>query len=398
MNRITNVSPLLFAMVLCGCPADDNNGKETDDTGGGTVEVPSFTFLTEVNAQGIDGDVGADALDQHRVANTVFSAVQLALAEPQVQSRLQVDNGGGRSNHCWTAPPVAQTNFIIDYTPCANDGITGGIYIDDTPQGPVIIEFLNFTFDESREISGAVALDSATADSSMEWLMYDADPNAPSPDTRAPISVEIDGNGFLFGTSGGGALDLQFNSWNQWGAVTVSSVGAEATVLAGGTVAEDLFTTNKPSDALSGPLAWTNCRCPYFGKQTYAFDLDITEISVDLDKVDSEDDDEDDPEMSFFKEANVTGSALLTTTACGEYEVEFTPTEEPTVIVTGPELRAEIGRLCDVALIEEVKCIGFLAAADEVDTLTVTITENKMQAAAETTVRNNFDTSFCKIQ
>jgi len=397
MRAMTRLAVLLFLAPLGGC-AGDGGGAKDSDTGATPVVVPAIALKTEVNAQGIEGAVGADALDQHRVVNTVQSAIQLALAEEQVVARLQVDNGSLRSNHCWTAPPVAQTNFTIDYSGCEDDGMSGGIFIDDTPQGPVVIEFLNFTFDEERTITGAVALDSSTSNGTLEWALYDTVSSSPSPTTPSPVSVEIDGASFFFGITGGGDLDLQFNSWAQWGVATVTSLGAEGTVLAGGTVAEDLLSTDKPSQSMAGPLSWTSCRCPYVGTQVFDFGLDITTVLVDLDKLEEEDDGEDDPEMSFQKEVNVMGTAELTTVGCGDYEVVFTADSEPTVVVQGAEMRAEVQRLCDIALLEEAKCQGFLDAADQVSDITVTIGAARMQAAAEETVRNDFDTGFCKVE
>jgi len=92
------------------------------------------------------------------------------------------------------------------------------------------------------------------------------------------------------------------------------------------------------------------------------------------------------------------GTAELTTVGCGDYEVVFTADSEPTVVVQGAEMRAEVQRLCDIALLEEAKCQGFLDAADQVSDITVTIGAARMQAAAEETVRNDFDTGFCKVE
>jgi hypothetical protein len=396
MRAMTRLAVLLFLAPLGGCGGDEA-GSGDSDTGGTLVVVPTIVFKTAVNAQGIEGEVGADALDQHRVVNTVQSAIQLALAEEQVVARLQVDNGSVRSNHCWSAPPVAQTNFTIDYSGCEDDGMTGGIFIDDTPQGPVVIEFLNFTFDDERTITGAVALDSNGTDDTLEWALYDTVSSAPSPTSPSPVGVEIDGASFFFGITGGGDLDLQFNSWAQWGVTTVTSLSGEGTVLAGGTVSDDLLGSDKPSQSMAGPLSWTSCRCPYVGTQVFDFGLDISTVLVDLDKLEEEDDDEDDPEMSFGKDVVVEGMAELTTIGCGDYEVVFTADSEPTVVVQGAEIRSEIQRLCDIALLEGPKCQGFLDASDQVSEITVTIGAAKMQAAAEETVRNDFDTGFCRV-
>ena len=394
MGWMTNLSPLIFAAFVVGCGSGDG-GKDGDtDSDAVVVEIPEFTFNTAVNAGSIEGEVGADALDHHRVLNTVMSAIQVVLAEDQVVARLQVDNGSRRMDKCWNAPPVAQTNFVIDYNGCEDDGMTGGVYVDDTPQGPVVFEFLNFTFDDSRTLTGAVALDSSTADGNLEWALYDTVANAPSPNTPSPVGVAIDGTAFSFGIVGGADLDLQFNTIAQWGVVSVGTLGGQGTVLAGGTDAADLQSSNKPSASMSG--AWASCRCPYIGTQVYDFDLVISEVTIDLDKLDTEDDDFDDPDMSFLKDVTVEGSAEVSTVACGEYEVVFTPASEPTVVVTGPEIRAEIGRLCDIALIEETKCLGFLNAAEDVGELIVTIGNAKMQAAAEDTVRTQFDGGFCR--
>jgi len=400
MGLMKNVSPLLFAVLVAGCGAPSETDKTADsdsDTDTFTGTIPEIDFGSEVNAATITADVGSDALDHHQVVNTVLSGIQLALAEDQVISRLQVDNGSRRSNHCWTAPPVAQTNFTIDYTPCSGDGISGGIHIDDTPQGPVVFQFLNFTFDDSRTIDGAIAFDSAVVGGNLEWQLYNADPDQPSPDNPSPVTVEIDGTPFVYGLTGGASLDLLNDSAAQWGVATVSSLGGDGTVLIGGTDPAELQSSDRPSAAAAGPLIWTSCRCPYAGTQVFEFVMDVTEVTVDLDKLELDDDGEDDPEMSFFKEAQATGTAEVTNVGCGEYETVFTADSEPTVVITAGEMRSQIQLLCDIALLEDGKCIGFLNAADAAGEVVVTLGAAKLQKEAENRVTTSFDSGFCRI-
>ncbi len=399
LRNIWVTGPLLaFSIGLTGC-GGDKDGPGTIDTDPPTPP-PNFTLKPVVSATGFTAALPPEAIEAQQVVNTFTSTVSTVVADEKVQDRLN-SNGGGDFRYglldCWTRPDNPMFSFSIDYTGCSSFEMGGGVYVADHPSGPVLFEFLNFQLSD-RTIGGTMALDTRDAfNSPLFWQVYNTDSTSPGLENPVQIGVTLDGSNRGLAYVGGASIDFLNQEWAIWGEATISGGDAPVTVIHGGRAPGDVDPDDPPgSDALKSSLNWLECRCPTSGLSTYEMEVDFTEVTVDIDDMETEPDGVDDPEIAIPVEHSVPGTAFVTHIGCGEYDVEF-EAEATSVLLEKNRLLGAITHQCDILVINDAaRCLALINAVNELGDMQVEVSQEEITSTAKLAVENGFDTLWCR--
>lgn len=412
MDRVRH---FVLLVALVGCKGDDGDGNDADTDTGDDGPV-SFTFVDSVTAVGYDAQVAPEAIAAHQVSSMLLASTAIVVADEKVQDRLNTDGAGSSETErfgdgfrpgaldCWQRPQFPMFSFTIDYTTCADSYLmSGGVFVNDHPSGPLLFEYNNFQFTGPgtiREMGGVLALDTRGAfPEPLYWEIYNTDSDNPAPDNLVPLGIEIDR--VLYGVSytGGASVDFLNQQWSMWGVATIGPAEDPITVVHGGRVPEDVA-PDDPSgaDVLKTPLNWLECRCPTSGVSTLDMPLDIATVTVDIDDLEAEPDDIDDPTMEIPVNFSLEGQGILTTTGCGEYDVEY-QTQSVAIPVTRDQLVGALSFQCATFAVEgELRCAAMVAAANQIaQDLTIEVRQEDATATALDAVEQDFDTAWCKI-
>lgn len=398
---------LSLAFVLAGC----NGGKDKDDHTGDTdthVGPPNIEFLPSVRATTYDAALAPEVVEAHQASTALLAGLSVVAADPKVQDRLRVDGEGAPSGFragsldCWERPEFPMFSFTLDYTGCSEYLMSGGVFVEDHPSGPLLFTFLDWAVDD-RKVGGTMSFDTRGAyDAPMFWQLYPTDEADPGPDTPLPIylSLKTDNGQQRFASSytGGANVDFLTQQISVWGVLTTGPQEAPVTVVHGATVPEDVPPDDpRDADVLQTPLNWLSCRCPTSGTESYDMPLHFTEVIIDLDDLEVEPDDVDDPDLVIPVDYDLVGKATLHHTGCGEYDVEY-DAPAAAIELSADRLIGVISFQCDTLAINDVaRCNALIGAARALGTLTVEIGAAEATATALTAVEESFDTDFCRL-
>lgn len=393
MRAFTAVLALAF---VAGC----GKGGKSDDTGtgGGTNKIPEIEFGDAANAKAVRGSITDDAVTAQAATNLLLGAIGLAFSDHAVQEKMGDHVDPNRDHNCWTSPDFPLSTFTLDYTDCLDDfGISGGLIFNDDPLGPNSFDFKTITFNDTRTINGGVGFD-ATGASNLHWTVYDTVAAAPTPDTRVPLDVTIDGREGTITYDGGGFMRLLNANYAAWGVIEWTPYGGNpATVLVGSTNAAELTLPDEPAEPASLSNAYETCRCPTNGLMSLEVGYELEEVDVDLDDLKTTDDGVDDPEVVLFVSGGTSGQIEARNTACGEWENTYMGTDEVQVEVSSDDLQDAIQLLCDTAVITDgARCTGLRQAAANISSITVTVGTNRLATAIEQETNVSFDTAYCR--
>ena len=412
MHRVRH---LVLFVALAGCKGDNGDDPDADtDTGDGGPA--SFEFRSSVTAVEYAALVAPEAIAAHRASSMMLASTAIVVADEKVQDRLNTDGAGSSETErggdawrpgaldCWVRPQFPMFSFTIDYTPCEDTYfMSGGVFVNDHPSGPLLFEYNNFQIQGPgtlREIGGVLALDTRGAfPEPLYWEIYNTDSDNPAPDNLVPLGIEIDR--VLYGVSytGGASVDFLNQQWSMWGVATIGPEENPYTVVHGGRVPEDV-SPDDPSgaDVLKTPLNWLECRCPTSGVSALDMPLEIATVTVDIDDLEAEPDDIDDPTMAIPVNFELSGQAVLTAKGCGEYDVEY-QTQDVAIPVTRDQLVGALSFQCATFAVEgELRCQAMVAAANQLEgDLTIEVRPEDATATALDAVEQDFDTSWCKI-
>ncbi|MEZ4237673.1 MAG: hypothetical protein R3F59_16300 [Myxococcota bacterium] len=398
---------LAIITAATACNGDKDGTSQPTDSG--TSDQPIvFELKSSTTATSFEAGVVPLALQAHQVSSMLVASTALVVADEKVQDRLNTDGGGDLRRaaplRCWNRPDYPMFSFTLDYTGCAGYGISGGVFVNDHPAGPLLFDFNNLAFQpdgQVREIGGVLGLDTIGAyPEPLYWQTYDTDQTEPGPDNRIPVTVSLDGQRFGVSYSGGAAVDFLGQTWSMWGVATITGLNDESlTVVQGARLPEEVA-PDEPTgdDVLKSPLNWLECRCPTSGLEALDMPLHFEQVSIDIDDLEVEPDDVDDPVVDVPVDYELAGQGVLTHTGCGEYDVDY-QSEAATIPVPLDQLVGSISFLCSTHVIDdERRCAALIAAAAGIGgDLQVAISPEEAQGIARSAVDSDFDTTWCQV-
>ncbi len=385
---------VLAAAVAAGC--GKGGSGEDSGTGTGGTTAPSLSFKAQVNSKAVSGGVTAAGVDAQRATNLLMGAIGLAFADGRVRAGLAGIADPG-TQVCWYGPGIPQSYFTLDYTPCEDQGISGGLIFNDDPLGPVGLDFKNVGFGGTRHIDGAVGLDDTGAEN-LHWAAYDTDGDQPVSTNRIPFDVTVDGVEGTLTFDGGVFLRALNNNTAAWGVVQFQPYGGDPVqVLVGGTDAAALTGAQEAPEPASLTWAYESCRCPTVGLYAMELTYEVREVDFDLDDLLEGDDAVDDPVVTLQAGGEVSGPVEARMTDCGEWDIAFTGEATLDVPVSSDELKDAIQNLCDTAVIADgERCTALLLAADKVSEVTVQVGANRLANAIANDAAIDFDNAYCR--
>lgn len=401
-----SISRALPASVLLAACNGNGDGQGTDDDTDGPEPPPYFEFVSTVEPKFFDAEVAEEAIDAHRVSSMLLAATSVVVADEKVQDRLNVDGGGStlRAAYlaCWSRPQYPMFSFAIDYTPCSSFQMGGGVFVDDHASGPLLFEFENFSiFPDAitRSITGTLALDTRDAfPAPLYWQAYNTDSDNPGLDNPVPIGVNLDRKSYGTAYAGGASVDFLAQQWSMWGTLTIGE-SDPLVVVHGGRVPEDVA-PDEPSgaDVLKSSLNWLSCRCPTSGISSYDMPLHFSEVTLDIDDLEVDPDEVDDPDLVIPLDYDVDGRGVLTHTGCGTYDVDY-DSDTVTIPLSVDRLVGAVSFLCDTRTIADLqRCNALVAAAGRLEgDLQIEVSADDADQTALTAVEQDFDTTWCRI-
>lgn len=394
---------LLALSALSACNGDGDGDDGGTDTG--TVEPPpSFEFKSSVAARSYEAEISEDTLAAQRVSNMLLASAAVVVADQKVQDRLNTDGGGGSPFRaavldCWARPEFPMFSFAIDYTNCSTYQMGGGVFVNDHPSGPLLLEFQNFRISE-REIGGVLGLDTRDAyPAPLYWQAYDTNAENPGLDNRVQIGVTVDRSAYGVTYDGGASVDFLNQQWSMWGVATITGGETEMTVVHGAADAAGVSPAGPTGDdVLKSSLNWLECRCPQSGISSYDMPLNFQVVTIDIDDLEVEPDDIDDPDMEIPFDFDVQGRAVLTHTGCGEYDVDY-QTDAAVIPLPIDRLVGAISFQCDtLAIPDRQRCQAMVQAASRLGSdLLIEVGVDAVTATAAASVERDFDTTWCRI-
>jgi hypothetical protein len=391
----------LVALVAC---ADGTTGDgDTIIDGTGVARPPVFNFVDSTPAVAFDAGVSEESLAAHQISTMLLSSTSIVVADEKVQDRLNTDGGGGylraAAIQCWERPAFPMFSFTLNYTGCANYLIGGSVYVNDHPSGPLLFEYSDFAIAE-RTLGGVLAFDTQGAyPDPLYWQIYNTAAENPGLDNLVPIGVNLGGQPYGVGYSGGAAVSFIEREWAMWGVMTLG-VGKEAIQVVHGATDPDDVAPDEPTgvDVLSSSLDWLNCRCPTSGVQSQDLTVQFAQVSIDLDDLEDVPDGIDDPAIDVNVEYEVPGNLILEHTGCGTYDVDFT-SEPVNIPLTSEQLEGAISFKCSTfEIADEGRCNAFLSAASRSGGVEIAVSAQDMLNTATDVVTGDFDTNWCVYQ
>jgi hypothetical protein len=392
---------LLFAFALSACSDSDSEDDGPTDGDDGPAH---FEFNEHVPASDFESSIEENALTAHQVGNMLLSSTAIVVADEKVQDRLNIEGAGGDTSRaagldCWAREPYPMFSFPIDYSTCSAYLMDGGVYVADHPTGPLLFEFQNFQISD-RTIGGVFAFDrrGAFADP-LYWSTYNTDSDNPGLENPVQIGVNLDNGSFGLSWIGGANVNFLTQEWAMWGTMDFA-VGTETVqVVYGGLVPADVPADDPPgADVLKSSLNWLECRCPTSGLSAQSMPLHVESVTFDIDALEVEPDEVDDPTIVVETEYDIVGDAVLTWTGCGSWDVAYTTTAA-SIPVSTALLQGQLSFYCETeAIPDDERCAAMVAAASRLPAeLFVDITEAEVTASAEAAADNEFDTTWCQI-
>jgi hypothetical protein len=393
---------LLFAFALSACTDSDSDDDNPTD---GSEGPAHFEFNDHVPAADFDSSIEENALVAHQVGNMLLSSTAVVVADEKVQDRLNIEGAGGESLRaagldCWAREPYPMFSFPIDYSTCSTYLMDGGVYVADHPTGPLLFEFQNFQISD-RTIGGVLAFDrrGAFADP-LYWSTYNTDSDNPGLENRVQIGVTVDDGSFGVTWDGGANVNFLTQEWAMWGVMDFAvGTGETVEVVYGGLDPADVPADDPPgADVLKSSLNWLECRCPTSGLSSQSLPLHVESVTFDIDALEMEPDEIDDPTIVVETEYDIVGDAVLTWTGCGSWDVAYTSTAASIPISTAL-LQGQLSFYCETeAIPDDERCSAMVAAASRLPAeLMVDITEAEVTASAKAAADNEFDTTWCQI-
>lgn len=388
------------------------DGKDTGDDGNNDTSDPggpqTFTFKQNVSADVYEAAVAPEAIEAHQVSSMLLASAAVVAADDKVQDRLNTDGGGDiqpsfrGALDCWTRPEFPMFSFSIDYTNCGNYQMSGGVFVNDHPSGPLLFEFEAFKITD-REIGGVLALDTTDAyPSPLYWTAYNTEGDDPEPGNDVKIGVKLDSE--LYGVSywGGASVDFINQEWSMWGVATMGPEEAPIEVVHGWEYVEDAEAEDPTSgNVMKSSLNWLECRCPQSGTMSLEMPLQFSSVRIDIDDLEDVPDVIDDPEMDIEVNFELSGRGVMTATGCGSYDVDYRPqTETVEIPISKDQLTGAISFQCaTLAINDEQRCDALLAAAGNLPgDLLVSVSQEAATATALAAVEQDFDTAWCQTQ
>jgi len=400
--------------LLGACNGDGGSDKPSlTDTGAPPL---SFTFDTVVPVVELDAEISEAAVRAHQASNLLLGAQRLLAADEKVQDELRSYGDSGEAERgafqCWTRPQFPRWTFTVAYEEaCGEFDLEGAAGIERHPTQQLLFNFQNFSIND-REMSGTLALNTLGRAKNVpfSFIQYDTQLDNPGLDAREGIGVTVAPGvrpGITF--DGGSAVSFANQTWSVWGTSRVAGLDEPITVVHGARTPEEVA-PDLPTgvDVLRSSLDWLECRCPTSGLASQEMPLELTEVTIDIDDLEDEPDNIDDPTLTVPVDLTVDGETgeaqpfridgrgILSYEGCGEYGVEYEA--EPLQITLDKQLVfAELQFVCDTRTIDDPERCAALQQAllRTADDIKVDVTAEDLLGAATRAVELQFDTTWC---
>ncbi|MEM6929447.1 MAG: hypothetical protein AAF602_21080 [Myxococcota bacterium] len=391
-----------LAVLLTAC---SGSGSDVPNPGTDTGEPPLFfTFKSQVPVTGLGAEISEAAVRAHQASNLLLSSQRLLAADEKVQDELRSFGGDGdvprSAFQCWTRPQFPRWTFTLAFgDACGEFDIEGAAGIERHPTQQLLYNFQNFNI-QGREMSGTLALNTRDRATNVPFafVLYDTELDDPGLDARTEIGVTL-GPGIRSGITfdGGAAVSFTNQAWSVWGTSQISGSDDEITVVHGARTVDGVAPDSPTgADVLRSSLDWLECRCPTSGLTSQEMPLVITEVTVDIDDLEEEPDEVDDPPLTIPVEAQVDGRGILNHIGCGEYEVEY-EADALQITLDKQLVFAELQFVCDTRTINDPeRCTAFQQALlRNSEDLVVDVSVEDLLATAQESVLLQFDTNWC---
>jgi hypothetical protein len=334
---------------------------------------PPISFKSEVSAGEVDAELPEDTAALVDTWRNLGAFLELLLSDNTIKSTFYVDGNLGTTPvvyflPCWFAPPAGTAGFEydVDLSGCSSEGYGGLIHVENTPQGPIVL-----TFDQVQYldwvITGGLGFEFAA---DRTWRVYPSDPEAV--DVGA-LSIDADGT----------PINLAV-------AAEVTYTGAPVTGLDWtGTVGDGVRTLALASSYAQQP---DDCKCEVSGAISIDAAPTLTEIEVELDDLQEDDDGVDDPALVFAAEGPTGTVTLGDSDSCGFYAVSYGDLE---VELDSAALEAGVEAACDGGVFEAGTCTRLREAASQ-GQVTVTIGATKLDNALTAWAEDRLDPGYCE--
>ena len=388
----------LAVLLLPACSGSDSDGGV--DTGDDAL---NFTFKTQVGVDDLSAEFSEAAVEAHQSTNVMLGALRLLAADEKVQDQLNSygDDGSFRGAfQCWDRPQFPQWTFTLNFGyGCEMFDLEGAASIERHSTQQLLYTFQDFVI-AGREIGGTIGINTIGAfDAPLFFVGYDTEANEPAPDNPVPVGVRLNSAALPVGLSLdlGMAIDFANSQWSVWGTSTLS--GDEPITVVHGAASVDEVAPDAPTGAnvLGSSLDWLECRCPTSGISSQEMPIVITEVLVDIDDLEEEPDEVDDPVLTIPVDARVEGRGILNYTGCGEYELDYVA--DPIQITVDKQLVfAQIQFACDTRTINDpARCTAFQQALlRNSEDLTVDVTLEDITRTANASLGAQLDTNWCR--
>ena len=372
----------LAVFLVMGCGGKDDEGELPPP-----ITLESAAAATEVSAQ---LDAGTQALLEAENAISMF--LDLLISDNTVKSTFWIDGELGIApvealDPCWSVPTpgVAGFEYDVDLGGCSTEGFAGIINVENTAAGPVIMTFSNTTVLDWT-LTGTIAFDYTSAGDGT-WHVYSSDASG----AAAPLSVAPKSGSLSLTIDGGMQVGATGDAYDWWGSWTdgTSTIGIGA---AAGVAATD----TKPATWLDYDFMPAECACQQSGDVVVTDGVTLTEISVDLDDLETTDDGVDDPPILFASSAAVAGGAALGRgETCGSFDANVVGEADVELTFTEAELKAGFQAACDLnAINDEGKCTRLQEAAVGA-TVTITVPPRFVNQALTAWTEDFIDEGLC---
>lgn len=385
----------LVALLSACSGTDDPDG--TVDTG---EPAPFFTFKSDVPVTRLTAEIREDAVQAHQATNTLLAATRLLAADEKVQDELRAyGNGGFRGAfQCWERPQFPRWTFTLAFAEaCAQFDLSGAAGIERHSTQRLLFNFQDFTIN-GRELGGTLGLDTDGAfDEPQFFVAYATD--ADNPDDEVPVGVTLALGQPPVGISldSGAAVSFANTAWSFWGNATLSGDAGIVVTHGAATAEETGAAMPTGANVLRSSLDWLECRCPTSGVMSQPLPITVDEVVIDIDDLEEEPDNVDDPNLAVPVEFEIDGRAILDITGCGEYDVTYE--SQAVDIVLDKQLAfAELQFLCETRTINDTaRCTALQQALlRNSDDLVAQVSVEDLLATANEAVTLQFDTNWCQ--
>jgi hypothetical protein len=334
----------------------------------------------------------------------VSASLKVVLSDEEVLTMLGSGSGGDKitrefDKECYTTAKGGGLSIGFDFTGCAEYGLEGTITVTKILTGPIVITFNEGFEIKDIAITGSLALTHITG----ELLTFTAFNSDAEGEPGTAITVENTKKSTTAATTYDGKVKVVVSSHQVliWGVTETTEGNVTNTYYFGGESEEAVAVDDPPAGVVTYDYSPLDCYCPSTGVISGAVNLNVTEVTFDLDNFTRPNNADDYPAFSVPVSIDITGSATVTFSGCGEYSLAFEADSESSldVSVSKDKLLAALetakkeGKI-KAALYNTMK--GIINGFDGTG-ITIEASGEDLVNALTEQLAKDYDVSFCEV-